>query len=61
MNYGNLMAEVAALQHARGYGILEAVQFIMVYEEEYASEVRRELKDFKRECSRMFAPVEETV
>jgi len=61
MNYGNLMAEVAALREARGYGILEAVQFIMVYEEEYASEVRRELKDFKRECSRMFAPVEETV
>jgi len=61
MNYGNLMAEVAALREARGYGILEAVQFIMVYEEEYASEVRRELKDFKRECSRMFAPIEETV
>jgi hypothetical protein len=61
MNYGNLMNEVAALREARGYGILEAVQFIMVYEEEYASEVRRELKDFKRECSRMFAPVEETV
>jgi hypothetical protein len=61
MNYGNLMNEVAALREARGYGILEAVQFIMVYEEEYASEIRRELKDFKRECSRMFAPVEETV
>jgi len=61
MSYGNLMNEVAALREARGYGILEAVQFIMVYEEEYASEVRRELKDFKRECSRMFAPVEETV
>jgi hypothetical protein len=61
MSYGNLMGEVAALQHARGYGILEAIQFIMAYEEEYPSEIRRELKDFKRECSRMFAPVEETV
>ena len=56
--FSNLMAEVGYLKEARGYGILESIQFILEYEEEYPSEVRRELKQFMRDGARMFAPKE---
>jgi len=59
--FENLMAEVEYVRTARGYGILEAIAFINEYEEEFSSEVRRELKAFMREGARMFAPVKEAV
>ena len=58
-NFSNLMAECEYLKQARGYGILESIQFILQYEEEYPSEVRRELKQFMRDGARMFAPAKE--
>ena len=54
--FENLMAEVEYIRTARGYGILEAIAFINEYEDEFPSEVRRELKAFMREGARMFAP-----
>lgn len=55
--FDNLMAEVEYLRQARpDYGILEAIMFINEYQEEYASEVRRELKEFMRQGSKLFAP-----
>lgn len=54
--FENLMSEVEYVREARGYGILEAIMFIKEYEEEFSSEVRRELKAFLREGARMFAP-----
>lgn len=56
--FNNLMSEVEFLKVARGYGILEALTFILDYEEEYPSEIRRELKEFMRDGARMFAPKE---
>ena len=57
--FDNLMNEVEYLRKARpDYGILEAIMFIDQYQEEYASEVRRELRDFLREGAKMMAPVE---
>lgn len=56
--FNNLMAECEYLKVARGYGILEALTFILDYEEEYPSEIRRELKEFMRDGARMFAPKE---
>ena len=56
--YKNLMAEVEYIREARGYGILDAIVFIRDYEEEFPSEVRRELAAFLREGAKMFAPVE---
>jgi len=56
--FENLMAEVEYIREARGYNILEAIVFINEYEEEFPSEVRRELRNFMREGARMFAPVE---
>ncbi len=57
--FDNLMNEVEYLRKARpDYGILEAIMFINQYQEEYASEVRRELRDFLREGATMMAPVE---
>ena len=58
-NFSNLMAECEYLKQARGYGILESIQFILQYEEEYPSEIRRELKQFMRDGARMFAPAKE--
>jgi hypothetical protein len=55
------MSDVEYIREARGYGILEAIAFILEYEEEFPSEVRRELKEFMREGARMFAPKEEYV
>ena len=57
--YKNLMAEVEYIREARGYGILEAIVFIRDYEEEFPSEVRRELAAFLREGAKMFAPAVE--
>jgi hypothetical protein len=54
-NFSNLMTEVEHLKQARGYGVLEAIEFILDYEEEYPSEIRRELKQFMRDGARMFA------
>lgn len=56
--FNNLMSECEFLKTARGYGILEALAFIQDYEEEYPSEVRRELREFMSEGARMFAPKE---
>ena len=56
--FNNLMAECDYLKTARGYGILEALTFILDYEEEYPSEIRRELKEFMRDGARMFATKE---
>lgn len=56
--FNNLMAECEFLKTARGYGILESIQFILEYEEEYPSEIRRELKEFMRDGARMFATKE---
>lgn len=57
--FDNLMAEVEYLRQARpDYGILDAIMFIEQYQEEYASEVRRELKEFMRQGARLFAPCE---
>lgn len=57
--FDNLMNEVQYLRQARpDYGILEAIMFIQQYEEEYASEVRRELKEFLRQGAKMFAAAE---
>jgi len=52
--FENLMAEVEHIREARGYDILEAIAFINEYEEEFSSEVRRELRKFMREGARMF-------
>ena len=55
--YSNLMAEVEYLRSSRPeYGILEAIMFIRDYEEEFPSEVRRELKQFMFDGARMMAP-----
>lgn len=57
--FDNLMNEVEYLRKARpDYGILEAIMFINQYQEEYASEVRRELKEFMRQGAKMMAPAE---
>lgn len=56
--FNNLMAEVEFLKTARGYGILDAIMFINEYEDEYPSEIRRELREFMRDGRRMFAPKE---
>jgi len=56
--YTNLLRETRAIQDAWGYGFLEALQFIMDMEDEYSSEVRRELKQFMRDGAKMFAPAE---
>ena len=56
-NFNNLMAEVESLRKSRPeYGILEAIIFIRDYEEEYPSEVRRELRQFMFDGARMMAP-----
>lgn len=54
--YKNLLAEAKVIQDAWGYGLLEAIEFIIEMEDEYSSEVRRELKQFLRDGARMFAP-----
>lgn len=57
--YPNLMAEVDYIRNAwKQYGILDAIMFIKDMEEEYPSEVRRELKEFLRDGAKMFAPKE---
>lgn len=56
--YKNLMAEVDYLKEARGYGTLEAIRFIEVFQKDYASEVRRELREFMMQGAQMFAPKE---
>ena len=59
--FKNLMAEVEFIREARGYDILEAIQFILEYEDQFPSEVRRELKQFMSDGARMFAPKKELV
>ena len=53
--YNNLMAEAKYIQDAWGYGLLEAIMYIDEMEEQYPSEIRRELKEFKRQGAKMFA------
>jgi hypothetical protein len=57
--FNNLVAECEFLKVARGYDFLDAVTFILDYEEEYPSEIRRELKEFMRDGRKMFAPRKE--
>ena len=59
--FSNLMSEVEYIREARGYNILEAIQFIKEYEDQYPSEVRRELKQFMFDGARMMAPKRELV
>ena len=59
--FANLMSEVEYIRKARGYNILEAIQFIKEYEDQYPSEVRRELKQFMFDGARMMAPKRELV
>ena len=56
--FNNLMSEVEFLKTARGYGILDAIMFINEFEDEYPSEIRRELREFMRDGRRMFATKE---
>lgn len=56
--FNNLVAECDYLKTARGYDFLEALTFILNYEEEYPSEIRRELREFMRDGARMFATKE---
>jgi hypothetical protein len=56
--FSNLISETEYLKTARGYDFLEALTFILNYEEEYPSEIRRELKEFMRDGARMFATKE---
>ena len=56
--FANLLAEAKVIQDAWGYGLLEAIMFISEMEDEYPSEVRRELKEFMRQGAMMFAEKE---
>jgi hypothetical protein len=57
--FDNLMSEVEYLK-SKGFvpGILEGIMYILDNEEQYASEVRRELKLFMRQGAQLFAPKE---
>lgn len=56
--FDNLMSEVEYLKSAgRVPGILEGIMYILDNEEQYPSEVRRELKLFMRQGAQMFAEV----
>ena len=59
--YKNLLAEAKVIQDAWGYGLLEAIEFIVEMEDQYSPEVRLELKQFLRDGAKLFAPVKETV
>ena len=55
--YSNLMAEVDYIRKGwKEYGILDAIMFIKECEDQYPSEIRRELKEFLRDGAKMFAP-----
>jgi hypothetical protein len=56
--YANLLAECRVIQDAWGYDFLAALSFILDMEDEYPSEVRRELREFMRDGARMFATKE---
>lgn len=53
--YSNLLAEAECISKSWGYGLLEALEFIYNHEEEYSSEIRRELKEFMRQGREFFA------
>lgn len=59
--YKNLLAEAKVIQDAWGYGLLEAIEFIVEMEDQYSPEVRRELKQFLRDGAKLFAPKVEYV
>lgn len=53
--FSNLMNEVEYIKKAwPEFGILEAIMWIRDNEEEYGSQVRRELKEFLRQGAKMF-------
>ena len=59
MIYPNLMAEVDYIRNGwKEYGILDAIMFIKDMEDQYPSEVRRELKEFMCDGAKMFATKE---
>jgi len=61
MIYPNLMAEVDYIRKGwKEYGIVDAIMFIKDMEDQYPSEVRRELKEFMNEGAKLFA-IKETV
>lgn len=57
--YKNLLVEAEYIQNAWGYNLLDAIAYIANKEEQYPSEVRRELKEFMFAGAKMFAPVED--
>ena len=58
--FDNLMLEVNYLRNSRrDFGILEAIEFIYDYQDQYSDEVQRELRLFMRQGAKMFAPKEE--
>ena len=57
--YKNLLAEAKVIQDAWGYGLLEAIEFIIEMEDQYSSEVRRELNQFMRDGAKWFAHKEQ--
>ena len=56
--YGNLMSECEYIKSFRGCGLIEALEYILDNEDQYPSEVRRELKMFMRDGAKLFAPKE---
>ncbi len=54
--FDNLMEEVNAIKQAWGYDTIEALEWMLDNEEEYSSQIRRELKEFMRQGRRLFAP-----
>lgn len=53
--FHNLFKEAEFIRQSWGYGLLEAIEFIYNHEEEYPSEIRRELKEFMRQGRELFA------
>lgn len=57
--FDNLMLEVEYLKRVgRVPGILEGIMYILDNEDQYPSEVRRELKSFMRQGAELFAEKE---
>lgn len=57
--FDNLMSEVEYLKSIKQVpGILEGIMYILDNEDQYPSEVRRELKSFMRQGAMLFAEKE---
>lgn len=53
--FSNLLAEAEFIRKSWDYNMLEAIEFIYNHEEEYPSEIRRELKEFMSQGRKLFA------